>query len=324
MAGELPIGLDDVRQAARRVAGLAHRTPVLTSHHLDEHTGASLYLKAEHLQPVGAFKIRGAANAIAALDPAVRARGVVAGSSGNHAQAVALAARSFGVPATLVMPTDAPEVKLAATREHGAEVVLYDRYAQDRDILAAELAGARDASLIPPFDHPQVMAGQGTVALELLDQVPDLDLLVVPVGGGGLLAGCAVAARALRPDIEVVGVEPAGRPAAREAIATGMVTPVTVPRTSLDGQQTSAVGHLVLPVLRTLVDRVVGVTDAEAERAVALLATRAKQVVEPSGASAVGAVLAGTIEVTGRRVGVVLSGGNLDPATLVRILHDHG
>lgn len=295
---------------------------MLTSRSLDSRVRARLHLKAEHLQRVGAFKLRGAYNAIAALDPEVRARGIVAFSSGNHAQAVACAAGLLGVPATIVMPTDAPSVKLAATRGYGAEVILYDRYTQDRRAIGREIAAERGATVVPPYDHPDVMAGQGTVALELLEEVPDLDLLVVPVGGGGLLSGCAVAARALAPGIELVGVEPAERLAARDALAAGEVVEVEVPRTILDGQQTPEIGHAPLAVLAALVDRVIGVTDEEVAATVRLLVERTKQVVEPSGASALAAVLAGHVPVEGRRVGIVLSGGNVAPDLLARILTD--
>jgi threo-3-hydroxy-L-aspartate ammonia-lyase len=319
-AADLPVHLDDVRRAASRLAGVAHRTPVLTSRTLDGWADGRLFLKAEHLQRVGAFKFRGAYNALAALSPADRSRGVVAFSSGNHAQAVALAAALLGMPATIVMPTDAPPTKLAATRGYGAEVVTYDRYTQDRAAIATRLAADRGAALLPPFDHPDVIAGQGTAALELLEDVPDLDLLVVPIGGGGLLAGSAVAGRGLHADLEVVGVEPAGRRAARDALATGRVVEVEVPRTALDGQQTSHVGHLPLAILTALVDRVEGVDDAAALATVRALATRAKQVVEPSGASALAAVLAGTVAARGRRVGVVLSGGNIAPERLAEAL----
>jgi threo-3-hydroxy-L-aspartate ammonia-lyase len=315
-----PVTLDDVRRAATRIVGVAHRTPVLRSRLLDARTGASLHLKAEHLQRVGAFKFRGASNAVAALAPDVRARGVVAFSSGNHAQAVALACALRDVPATIVMPTDAPPVKLAATRSYGAEVVLYDRYTEDRRAIGEALARDRGATVIPPFDHPDIVAGQGTAALELLEEVPDLDLLIAPIGGGGLLAGCAAAGRGLRPDLEVVGVEPAGRRAARDALAAGEVVEVEVPRTVLDGQQTSHVGHVPLATLRHHDVQVVGVRDEAALDTVAWLATRLKQVVEPSGAAALAAVLDGTIDVTGRRVGIVLSGGNVPPALLADVL----
>ena len=321
-AGPPPIDADDVARAARVLDDVAHRTPVLTSHHLDAELGASVHLKAEHLQRVGAFKFRGAYHAVHALSPEARSRGVVAFSSGNHAQAIALAAALHDVPATIVMPTDAPPVKLAATRGYGAEVVTYDRYQdEDRSAIGARIAEERGSTVIPPFDHPHVMAGQGTVGRELAEQVDGLDLLVVPVGGGGLLSGCAVALAAAVTGIEIVGVEPASRRAARDALATGEVVEVPVPRTLLDGQQTTTIGERPLAVFRALVDRVVGVDDDEVLATVGWLATRTKQVVEPSGAAGLAAVRAGRLgDVRGRRIGVVLSGGNVTPGVLQRAL----
>ncbi|MFA9432297.1 pyridoxal-phosphate dependent enzyme [Egicoccus sp. AB-alg2] len=317
----LPVVFEDVRRAAERLAGVAHRTPVLTSRTLDAATGATVFCKAEHLQRIGAFKFRGAYNALAALDPHERARGVVAFSSGNHAQAVALAARLLAVPATIVMPLDAPPVKVAATRDYGAEVVTYDRYTEDRRAIGEAIATERGATVVPPYDHPDVIAGQGTAALELLEDVPDLDALVVPIGGGGLLAGSAVSMRAVRPEATVLGVEPAGRRAARDAMQRGEVVQVPVGRTLLDGQQTPEVGVRNLALLRAHVDRVEGVDDDEALAAMRLLATRMKQVVEPSGASALGALLAGRFpDLRGARVGVLLSGGNVTPEVLARAL----
>jgi threonine dehydratase len=307
-----------VRAAAATLAGVAHRTPVLTSRQLDERVGGRVWLKAEHLQRVGAFKFRGAYTALAALDPATFPGGVVAYSSGNHAQAVALAASLLRLPATIVMPEDAPPTKLAATRGYGAEVVTYDRYGEDRAAIAASLAAERGATVLPPFDHPQVIAGQGTAALELLEEVPDLDLVVAPIGGGGLLAGTALVCGPL--GVDVVGVEPAGRRAAREALARGEVVDVEVPRTLLDGQQTTHVGVRPLAILRRAGARVVGIGDDAVAGTVRFLATRTKQVVEPSGASALAAVLAGEVPVAGRRVGVVLSGGNVDPDRLADLL----
>jgi threo-3-hydroxy-L-aspartate ammonia-lyase len=325
-ARRAPVTIDDVRRAGARLEGLAHRTPVLTSRRLDAQAGATLLCKAEHLQRVGSFKFRGATNAIAALDPAVRRRGIVTFSSGNHAQAIACAARQADVPATIVMPEDAPPVKLAATRGYGADVHTYDRYTGDRAAIARELADRSGATIIPPFDHPDVVAGQGTVALELFDQVDDLDVLVVPLGGGGLLAGCAAVASALSPATLIVGVEPAGRPAGREALRTGVVVEVPVPLTILDGQQTPVIGETPLAVLRDTLHAVVGVEDAAVLRAMRSLAVVAKQVVEPSGASALAAVLAGHlgdqagIDAQGARVGVVLSGGNVTPSVLARAM----
>ncbi|MFP4311455.1 MAG: pyridoxal-phosphate dependent enzyme [Nitriliruptoraceae bacterium] len=320
--GPLPLDADDVARAARVLAGVAHRTPVLTSRHLDEELGASVFCKAEHLQRVGAFKFRGGYHAVHTLPAAQRERGVVAYSSGNHAQAIALAAALHEIPAVIVMPTDAPAVKLAATRGYGAEVVLYDRYQdEDRATIGARIAAERGATVIPPFDHPAVMAGQGTVGRELAEQVDGLDLVVVPVGGGGLLSGCAVALAAAVAGIEVVGVEPAARHAARGALARGSVVEVPVPRTVLDGQQTTAIGERPLTVFRAHVDRVVGVEDEEVLATVGWLATRTKQVVEPSGAAALAALRSGRLgDVRGRRIGVVLSGGNLTPALLQRAL----
>ncbi|MEX2549319.1 MAG: pyridoxal-phosphate dependent enzyme [Nitriliruptoraceae bacterium] len=319
-----PIDADDVARAAERLAGVAHHTPVVTSRRLDRATGGTLFLKAEHLQRVGAFKFRGAYNALAALAPRVRARGVVAFSSGNHAQAVASASALLDVPATIVMPTDAPEVKLAATRAYGAEIVTYDRYVDDRAAIGQAIADERGAVVIPPFDHPEVMAGQGTVGRELAAQVAGLDLLVVPVGGGGLISGCAVAITAALGEVEIVGVEPASRHAARAALETGEVVEVAVPRTVMDGQQTTHVGVRPLAVMRSLVDRVVGVSDDEVLDTVRTLALTTKQVVEPSGAAGLAAILAGHLDVTGRRVGVVLSGGNITPSVLARALGGTG
>lgn len=319
-ARPLPLDVDDVHRAAGRLADAAHRTPVLRSRYLDGLVDGRLHLKAEHLQRVGAFKFRGAYNAIAALPDAVRDRGVVGFSSGNHAQAVACAAAMHGIDATIVMPHDAPPVKLDATRSYGAEVVGYDRYTQDRQAVAAAIVDKSGGSLIPPFDDLDIMAGQGTVGLELLQQVPDIDLLVVPLGGGGLLAGCAVAATALAEDLEIVGVEPADRLAGRRAMQAGEPIEVDVPRTILDGQQGTRIGDLPFAVIHELVDRIVGVGDAEVAATVRTLAQRTKQVVEPSGASALAAVLSGVVPVAGRVVGVVLSGGNIAPAVMARCL----
>lgn len=319
-ATELRVSSRDIELAARRLVGHVTHTPVLRSRALDERLGATLHLKSEHLQRTGSFKIRGATNALASLGPDARQVGVVAFSSGNHAQAVACAAAARDIPATIVMPADTPPVKLAATRGYGAEVVLYDRFTEDRHVLATRIADERGATLIPPFDHPAVIAGQGTAAQELLEDVPDLELLVVPTGGGGLLAGSTVAATAASPGIEVVGVEPADRPAARHALRRGHVVEVPVVRTVLDGQQTTHIGHHTLPILQAHGVRAVGVGDDAVLATIRTLAIRMKQVVEPSGASGLAALLDGRIEVTGRRVGVVLSGGNIAPELLGRTM----
>jgi threonine dehydratase len=290
------ISLDDVRAAAARLEGIAHRTPVLTSRYLDERTGARVFLKAENLQRAGAFKFRGATNAVASLSAEERARGVATVSSGNHAQALALAARLDGVRATILMPADSPPNKLAATRGHGAEVIEFDRYAEDREALLDELVAARGLVAVHPYDDERVMAGQGTVALELLEQAGPLDLLLVCVGGGGLLAGCATAAKALAPGIRVVGVEPEAGDDVRRSLQAGERVRIPVPRTIADGQQVPTPGELTFEVIRERVDDVVLASDAEIVDAMRLLFERLKTVAEPSGACALAALLAGRID----------------------------
>jgi len=316
---QLP-SIDDVRAAAARLDGIAHHTPVLTSRTLDERTGGRLFLKAESFQRTGSFKFRGAYNTIAALTDSQRARGVAAYSSGNHAQAVALAAALHGIPATILMPEDAPQSKLAATRGYGAEVVTYDRYAEERSSLGEGLATERGLSLVPPFDHPDVIAGQGTAALELIDEVGPLDLLVVCVGGGGLISGCATVAKAEPSPIEVIGVEPAAGDDVRRSLAAGHVVTIPTPRTIADGQQTTAPSELTFAVMRERVDEVVLTSDDEIRTAMRFAFERMRVVLEPSGASALAAVLAGTIDVTGLRVGITLSGGNVDVARFLQLL----
>ncbi len=296
------ISLQDVERAARRLEGVANRTPVLTSRTLDERAGAAVFLKAESLQRAGAFKFRGAYNAISQLEES----GVAAFSSGNHAQAVALAARLLGKQATILMPLDAPPAKVAATRGYGAEVVTYDRYSEDREALGRALAEERGLPLVPPYDHPGVMAGQGTAALELLDEVGGLDLLVVPVGGGGLIAGCATA---VDGRARVVGVEPDAGDDTRRSLAAGERVEIEVPRTIADGLQATAPGRLTFGVNRERVDGIVTVSDEEIVEAMAFLFDRMKLVTEPSGAVGVAALLAG--RVAGRRIGVIVSGGNV-------------
>ena len=314
MAG-VSLSLDDVRAAAERLSGIAHRTPVLTSRTLDERTGATAFLKAECLQRGGAFKFRGAYNMISSLGPEERERGVVAYSSGNHAQAVSLAARLLDTSATILMPADTPPAKLDATRGYGAEIVTYDRYSEDREALGAALAVERGGlALVPPYEHPLIMAGQGTAALELLEDAPGLDALLVPVGGGGLIAGCATAAKALRPGIRVIGVEPENGDDTRRSLEAGERVRIPVPRTIADGQQADIPGELTFAVNRQVVDTIVTVSDAEILDAMAFLFDRMKLVTEPSGASAAAALLAGRAEAGGARVGVVISGGNVGVA----------
>jgi len=316
----LAITADDVRAAAARLRGIAHRTPVVTSRTVDARTGARVYFKCENLQRTGAFKFRGAYNAVAQIDPARRGHGVLAYSSGNHAQAIALAAALAGIPAVIVMPDDAPRAKLEATRGYGAEVVLYDRYRQDREALGRQIADERGMTLIPPYDHPHVMAGQGTAALELFEDAGSLDTLVVCLGGGGLLSGCAVAAAAASPGCRVIGVEPEAGDDVRQSLARGAIVHIDVPRTIADGAQTQHVGQLTFPVIQTLVAEIVTVSDAQLIAAMRLFAERLKLVVEPTGALAAAAVLEGIVPVRGQRVGVIVSGGNVDAARLAQLL----
>jgi threonine dehydratase len=304
--------LDQIQRAAARLSGVSHLTPVITSRTLDERLGARVYLKAEGLQRVGAFKFRGAYNAVSSLDRATLRRGVCAASSGNHAQALALAARLCGARAVILMPADAPASKRAATESYGAEVVTFDRYRDDREQLMAELAAARGFRLVHPYDDPLVMAGAGTTALELLEQAGEIDLLLVPVGGGGLIAGCATAVKSLLPQARVVGVEPqAGDDVARSK-AAGRRVRIEVKPTIADGQQAATPGALTWPIISRLVDDVVTVSDAEIVAAMRLLFERLKVVAEPSGACALAALLAGRLETSGQRIGVVLSGANID------------
>lgn len=301
----------DIQAAAARLRGVAHRTPVLTSRTLDERLGCRVLMKAENLQRMGAFKFRGGYNAVNVLSEAERARGVIAFSSGNHAQAVALAARLHGCPATIVMPSDAPAPKLAATRGYGAEVITYDRYAEDRAAIAARLAAERGSALIPPFDHLPVMAGQGTAALELIEDAGPLDALIVCAGGGGLLSGCAVAAKHLLPGIAVYGAEPERGNDMQQSLRRGEIVTIDVPRTICDGQQTQAVGRQPFEVIRRLVSDVLTVGDPMVVEAMRFAFERMKIVLEPSGACALAALMRHPERFAGQRVGVTLSGGNV-------------
>jgi threonine dehydratase len=307
-----PVQFDQVEAAARHIEGFAHRTPVMTSTTLNERTGASVFLKCENLQRAGAFKFRGAFNAIAALTDAERSRGIVAYSSGNHAQAVALAARLQGAPVTVVMPSDAPAMKVEATRGYGGEVRFYDRYKEDREAIGRALAEERGLSLVPPYDHPQVIAGQGTAALELFDEVGELDMLVVCLGGGGLLAGSALSAAARSPNCEVIGVEPEAGDDGRQSLAAGRVITIAPPKSIADGAIVTHVGHHNFPILQRHVSQIVTVSDAELVEAMAFLAERMKLFVEPTGCLGLAAALTGKAAVAGKRVGVILSGGNVD------------
>jgi threonine dehydratase len=315
------IGIEDVRAAAARLQGVAHRTPVVKSRTLDERTGARVFLKAESLQRTGSFKFRGAYNKVTSIPAADRKRGVLAFSSGNHAQAVALAARLLGVEATIVMPHDAPALKLDATRGYGAQVVTYDRYAEDRERVAARIAEERNATLVPPFDDPLVMAGQGTAALELVDSIGELDLLLAPVSGGGLIAGCATVVKALCPQARVIGVEPEAGDDYRRSLAAGHRIAIDVPRTIADALQVAAPGELTFEVNRLLLDGIVTVSDAQLVEAMQFSFERLKLVLEPGGAAALAALLAGEVQLQpGSRVGVILSGGNVGAARFCELL----
>ncbi|HEY6867628.1 MAG TPA: threo-3-hydroxy-L-aspartate ammonia-lyase [Candidatus Eisenbacteria bacterium] len=300
--------------ARRRVAGVAHRTPVATSRTLDQRLRARVFLKCESLQRMGAFKFRGAWNMISRLPPETRRRGVVAYSSGNHAQAVALVARLLGIPATIVMPSGAPAAKLEATRGYGAEVVFYDLAGEEREAMAARLARERGGTLVPPFDHPDVIAGQGTAACELIEEAGPLDLLLAPVGGGGLLSGTALAARALNPGCGVIGVEPEAGDDGGRSFRSGRIERIEPPRTIADGARTTSIGVLTFDIIRREVADMTSVPDEALIAAMRFAWERLKLVVEPTGVLGLAALLTGRVPCAGRRVGVILSGGNVDLA----------
>lgn len=318
-APQLAITYGDVAAAHDRIREAAHHTPVLTSRTADAMTGAQLFFKAENFQRMGAFKFRGAYNAISQFTAEQKRGGVLAFSSGNHAQAIALAARELGVAAVILMPQDAPQMKIDATRGYGAEVVLFDRYKEDREALATRLATERGMTLIPPYDHPHVMAGQGTAAKELIEDVGTLDIFVVCLGGGGLLSGCAVAARALNPNIAIYGVEPEAGNDGQQSFRSGKIVHIETPRTIADGAQTQHLGNYTFPVIRSLVDDILTVTDDELVQTMKFFASRMKIVVEPTGCLAAAAVLQGKLDVKGKRVGIILSGGNVDMARFAKL-----
>jgi threonine dehydratase len=315
------IGIDEVYRAAARIAGVAHRTPTITSRSLDQTVGAHVYLKAEPLQRTGSFKFRGAFNKIATLSPEERKGGVLAFSSGNHAQAVALAARLLETSATIVMPADAPALKLAATRHYGAEVITYDRYLEDREAIGGRIARERGLTLVPPFDDLEVIAGQGTAALELIDDAPGLDLLLTPVSGGGLVAGCGTAAKALCPGVRVIGVEPQAGDDYARSLAAGRRVSIAIPETIADSLRLTSPGELTFAINQSVLDGVLTVSDNELIAAMRFAFERLKLVLEPGGAAALAALLAHRVELAGNsRVGVILSGGNVDPATFSGLL----
>jgi threo-3-hydroxy-L-aspartate ammonia-lyase len=310
----------DVERAASRLEGVATRTPVMTSRTANAQTGAELFFKCENFQRMGAFKFRGGYNAIACLSPEAKKRGVIAFSSGNHAQAIALAGHILNVSTTILMPQDAPQAKIAATRGYGGEVILFDRYTQDREALTRQIATTRGLSIIPPFNHGDVIAGQGTAALELLQETGKLDVLLVCVGGGGLIGGCALAAHALSPGIQVIGVEPDAGNDGQQSFRSGQIVTIPVPKTIADGAQTAALGTITFPMIQRDVADMVTVSDAELIETMRFMAERMKMIVEPTGCLGAAAALQGRVPVKGKRVGIILSGGNVDLATFSRLL----
>jgi threonine dehydratase len=322
---DLAITPADIEAAALRLRGVAHRTPVFTSRTADERTGARVFFKCENFQRMGAFKFRGAYNALAQFTSEQRRHGVIAFSSGNHAQAIALSARMLGMPSVIVMPQDSPAAKLAATRGYqtgqaASEVVLYDRYTEDREIIGARLAAERGMTLIPPYDHAHVMAGQGTAAAELIQEAGPLERLLVCVGGGGLVSGCAVAAHHLSPGIEVIGVEPEAGNDTQQSLARGEIVHIETPKTIADGAQTQHSGQLTFPVIQRLVSRIVTVSDEQLVSTMRFFAERMKMVVEPTGCLGAAALLENVVAARGKRVGVIVSGGNVDIARYAAFL----
>jgi threonine dehydratase len=313
------VTLADIRQAAERISGIAHRTPVLTSRTFDERTGVHAFFKCENFQRGGAFKIRGAANFIYSIPKEDLPRGVVAFSSGNHAQAVAIAAKSVGIEATLVMPLDAPRSKLEATRNYGARIVSYDRLRENREEIGRRISEETGATLVPPYDHEWTIAGQGTAALELLDEVPDLDTLAVCIGGGGLIAGSATVAKSVNPAIRVIGVEPADGNDTYLSRIEGRPVEIPPPTTIADGLRSPKPGIITFPIVEKLVDDIVLVSDDEIREAMRFCLTRMKFVAEPSGAAAPAAVLFGKLPAAAARVGIIVSGGNVDLEFLAQL-----
>ena len=316
----LPVTYAEVAAASGRLAGHAHRTPVMTSRTVDERTGARVHFKCENFQRMGAFKFRGAYNALAQLSVEARRRGVLAYSSGNHAQAVALAGRELGARVTIVMPQDAPKVKVEATRGYGAEVVLYDKHTTSREELSASIAAERGLAVIPPFDHPHVVAGQGTAAKELIEDAGALDYLFVPCGGGGLISGCALAAAALSPGCRVIGIEPAAGDDATRSFRSKTLQSCHNPDTIADGARTHSLGAVTFPLVLALVHDMSTVSDPELIAAMRYLWERMKIVVEPTGALGAAGLFERGFPVAGKRVGVVVSGGNVDSAAVARLL----
>ena len=310
----------DVEFAAKRIKGYAHPTPVMTSRTVNEELGAQVFFKCENLQRMGAFKFRGAFNALSKFSPAQRKAGVVAFSSGNHAQAIALSARLLGIPATIVMPHDAPVAKVAATKGYGGNVVLYDRYTEDREQIGRDLADKHGLTLIPPYDHPDVIAGQGTAAKELIEEVGPLDAFFAPLGGGGLLSGSALALRALSPDCQIYGVEPEAGNDGQQSFRSGSIVHIDTPRTIADGAQTQHLGNLTFPIIQRDVNDVLTASDAELVACMSFIASRMKLIVEPTGCLGLAAARQMKESLQGKRIGILLSGGNIDMERFAQLL----
>jgi threonine dehydratase len=312
MTETVQLQYSDIEQAAGRIKGVAHRTPVLTSRTANAMSGAELFFKAENMQRMGAFKFRGAYNAISKFSDEQKRAGVLTFSSGNHAQAIALSASLLGIQSAIIMPLDAPELKVRATRGYGGEVITYDRYKENREEIGARLAKERGMTLIPPYDHPDVICGQGTAAKELIEDAGQLDILLVPLGGGGLLAGCALAAATLSPSCKVIGVEPEAGNDGQQSLRSGQIVDIAVPQTIADGAQTTHLGHHNFAVIQRFVDDIVTVSDEQLKATMRFFAERMKIVVEPTGCLAAAAALHGVVPVAGKKVGILISGGNVD------------
>ena len=318
-----PVVYGDVLSAAKQLEGKAHRTPVVESTSLDAAAQAHVYMKPENFQRTGAFKFRGAYNALSRLGVEERKQGVLTYSSGNHAQAIALSGQLLGIQTTIVMPEDAPAVKVEATKAYGASVVLYDKTKASREELAQEIALEKGMTIIPPYDHPHVVAGQGTVALEFLQDIQDLDYLFIPCGGGGLLSGCAIVAKTLNPTCKVIGVEPAAADDATRSFYSGTLQTVHNPDTVADGARTPYLGKITFPLVRSHVDEMITVEDSEIVQAMYLLWNRTKMIIEPTGAMSTAGALGGKIDIKGSRTGIVISGGNVDLMSSSALFQSH-